>query len=253
MHRRDSVRFRFTYLVMVTDPGSPLFGKRYYGKHSTCRMDDGYVGSSPAILEYVRNHGRDGVERTVLEFFGDDESLAAAELSLVSRMMDSLGSDCLNRRRGSCGGFGAAHAMIMRLPREERAIRARAASLAKAKAPEAVRESWRGHCREAHRRQSPEARKRRYDGVSRSLRRYYASEDWRMNREKRNEVNRESNRRTATIWRREFASVFGATPESFRASGLMGSAMKLYKAVKAGKECSEDEIRRIVEATHRRG
>lgn len=54
-----------------------------------------------------------------------------------------------------------------------------------------------------------EEKEKRYSQVSASLTKYYQTEAGKKEIEKRKIKNKESNKKTAQIWRREFQNIFG--------------------------------------------
>lgn len=243
------MRFRFTYEVQIIDRKSSLFGKKYYGKHTTKKLNDDYVGSSQVIRDYVRKHGRDGIKRRILCMFQDDESLNKAAKELIKSKMSELGDDCLNLRCSSVGGFDAVNEAWRKKSPIERSKCARNAGLAKKNCPIEVRQSWSRHYRAAHAQMSKEEKAKRYGRVSASLARYYSTPKGRAEIAARLPSNIESNRIISRQWRTEFRMLFGTTPESFRKFGKMKAALDLFRVAKKNKENYKDEINRFVAST----
>lgn len=82
-----------------------LVTNRYYiGMHSTCNLDDGYMGSGKRLRYSIRKYGVDNHVREILEFFESRELLIEAEIkSITPEMIQD--KDCMNLMCGGTGGF----------------------------------------------------------------------------------------------------------------------------------------------------
>ena len=241
---------RYTYQTKVVDPESPLFGKFYFGKHSSVDGRELYFGSGNIIRQYIRDHSWDGLEVTILDYYDTDEELCRAERELIERKMLELGDRCLNLRASASGGWRDVSRINMsRLSRVERVQQCRRAARSKLSATPERRALWSRHASLAHSRMSPHRERQRYDKVAAGLRDYYSSESWQKEKSMRVARNRESNIRRAAIWRGGFRSLFGCTPESFRMAGRMKDAIALYKIIKdSTREEQQYEVERFMES-----
>jgi group I intron endonuclease len=62
-----------------------LSGKQYVGSHSTCIIDDGYLGSGWALQNAIKKYGRRNFVRKELEFFDDSISAHKAERVYIEK------------------------------------------------------------------------------------------------------------------------------------------------------------------------
>jgi hypothetical protein len=78
---------------------------RYYiGMHSTCNIDDGYMGSGKRLRYSIRKHGIENHIREILDFFDTRELLIEAEKQAITLEMIT-DKDCMNLKGGGDGGF----------------------------------------------------------------------------------------------------------------------------------------------------
>ena len=71
----------------------------YIGMHRGDIFDDDYWGSGSGIKEHMKLNGRDGLDRSVLQEFANEESCATMEAELVT--WDTVNDPmCLNRQPG---------------------------------------------------------------------------------------------------------------------------------------------------------
>ena len=62
-----------------------LVTKRYYiGMHSTCNLEDGYIGSGTRLRRSIRKYGVENHIKEVLEYFATRELLAKRESEIVT-------------------------------------------------------------------------------------------------------------------------------------------------------------------------
>ncbi len=59
-------------------------GQLYIGKHSTCRLDDDYLGSGTFLTRAIKAHGRHNFERTIISFHPTAREALDAEFELVT-------------------------------------------------------------------------------------------------------------------------------------------------------------------------
>jgi hypothetical protein len=86
-------------MIYINNPESTLYGKVYYGQHSTNNLNDGYIGSGKIIKNYIKKYP-DGYYRKILQLYSSAEELDKAEYELIK---PHLGKDyCLNL----CDGGG---------------------------------------------------------------------------------------------------------------------------------------------------
>ena len=82
-----------------------ITGRWYIGIHSTCNMDDGYMGSGNRLRHSIRKYGKDNHIKEILEFFDNREDLAKRETEVVNHNLikEEL---CMNLTTGGLGaGF----------------------------------------------------------------------------------------------------------------------------------------------------
>jgi len=79
-------------------------GKRYYGKHSTDNIKDGYLGSGTAIENAIKKYGESNFERIDLAFFETSDLAYEFEGLVVD---ESIVNDpnTYNIKKGGFGGF----------------------------------------------------------------------------------------------------------------------------------------------------
>ena len=91
--------YYYTYMIYINNPESSLYGKVYYGQHSTNNLNDGYIGSGKIVKNYIKKYP-DGYYRKILQFYSSAEELDKAENELIK---PHLGKEyCLNL----CDGGG---------------------------------------------------------------------------------------------------------------------------------------------------
>ena len=94
--------YYYTYLVIPTNKRSTLFGKVYFGKHKTEKLDDSYIGSGKKIRRYIKKYPND-YYREIIKFYSSEEELNKAEYELIH---PHLGKKyCLNLQEGGIGGY----------------------------------------------------------------------------------------------------------------------------------------------------
>lgn len=60
-------------------------GKIYIGKHSTAKLDDGYLGSGYYILEAIKKHGKENFTREILSEHATSDEAYLAESLIVTK------------------------------------------------------------------------------------------------------------------------------------------------------------------------
>ena len=83
-----------------------ITGRYYIGMHSTCNIDDGYMGSGKRLRYSIRKYGVDNHIKEILEFFENRELLVEGEIKAITPDM-ILGIDCMNLMGGGTGGFSS--------------------------------------------------------------------------------------------------------------------------------------------------
>ena len=81
-----------------------ITGRWYIGMHSTCNMDDGYMGSGKRLRRSIRKYGVDNHKKEILGFFENRELLIEAEKKAITPDM-VLDDNCMNLKGGGTGGF----------------------------------------------------------------------------------------------------------------------------------------------------
>jgi len=82
-----------------------LVTERYYiGMHSTCNLDDGYMGSGKRLKYSIRKYGVDNHKKEIIEFFETRELLIEAEKKAITPEMIT-DKNCMNLKEGGFGGF----------------------------------------------------------------------------------------------------------------------------------------------------
>ena len=81
-----------------------ITGRWYIGMHSTCNMDDGYMGSGKRLRRSIRKYGVDNHKKEILGFFENRELLIEVEKKAITPDM-VLDDNCMNLKGGGTGGF----------------------------------------------------------------------------------------------------------------------------------------------------
>lgn len=81
-----------------------ITGRYYIGMHSTCNLNDGYMGSGKRLRYSLRKHGVENHKKEILEFFDSRELLVEAEKKVITADMlnDNM---CMNLKAGGEGGL----------------------------------------------------------------------------------------------------------------------------------------------------
>lgn len=85
-----------------------LAGHYYYGKHTTNKLNDNYIGSGKILTSYYKKYGKIEGEtyiKEIIQFYNSIEELNKAEYELIG---DKWKTDplCLNLKQGGEGGNG---------------------------------------------------------------------------------------------------------------------------------------------------
>ncbi len=79
-------------------------GRYYVGMHSTCNLEDGYMGSGKRLRYSIRYHGIENHTKEILEYLPTREELVIREIEIVTNEL--IAEDlCMNLREGGTGGF----------------------------------------------------------------------------------------------------------------------------------------------------
>lgn len=81
-----------------------ITGRYYIGMHSTCNLEDGYMGSGKRLRRSIRKYGVDNHKKEILGFFENRELLIEAEKKAITPDM-VLDDNCMNLKGGGTGGF----------------------------------------------------------------------------------------------------------------------------------------------------
>ena len=79
-------------------------GRWYIGMHSTCNLEDGYMGSGKRLRRSIRKYGKENHTKEILEYFDTREELVEAEKKAITEDMIT-DSNCMNLCVGGQGGF----------------------------------------------------------------------------------------------------------------------------------------------------
>ena len=93
--------YHYIYQVYLTNPESSMFGKLYFGKHSTNNILDGYIGSGKLLKRYLKKYPND-YYRKILHLYNSTEELNKAEYELIHKHFGKPYS--LNLCEGGQGG-----------------------------------------------------------------------------------------------------------------------------------------------------
>ncbi len=77
--------------------------KKYYGKHSTYDMDDGYIGSGTILCRSIKKYSKDSFRRDILMFFDSESDLNKYEMLFINESLVSK-DDVYNIAIGGQGG-----------------------------------------------------------------------------------------------------------------------------------------------------
>jgi hypothetical protein len=86
-------------------------GRWYIGMHSTCNLEDGYMGSGLILRRSIRKHGADNHTKEILEYLETRESLILREIEIINKELIGDGL-CMNLKEGGEGGFSSEEHMM---------------------------------------------------------------------------------------------------------------------------------------------
>ena len=89
--------FYYTYIIYINNPESSLYGKIYFGQHSTNNLNDKYIASGRIIKDYIKKYPGQ-YYRKILNLYNSKEELDKAEYQLIHPHLGK--SYCLNLREG---------------------------------------------------------------------------------------------------------------------------------------------------------
>lgn len=112
-----------------------ITGRYYIGMHSTCNLEDGYIGSGLRLRRSVRKHGIENHKKEILEFFESRELLIIAEENAITPEMitdnmcmnltgggknsfDAINNNGLNNKVNQCSLAGKSHANRIKTDKE---------------------------------------------------------------------------------------------------------------------------------------
>ena len=218
------MRYYYLYEIKIDNPLSKLNGCYYYGKHSTSNLKDNYFGSGKIITSYRKKYGINGLIKTILQYFNNENELNEAERILIKNKKEELKDKCINLNDGGYGSFTYINSLYTKedrsrivmnsstqQQRHERAVLAGEANKKRLEDPKNLKD-FKEKIKKMHADMSPEEKIKRYEKVSESLK---------------------TNKKVATQWREEFKSLFkGQQPESFRKYGKQKEANQLFKNIR---------------------
>jgi hypothetical protein len=79
-------------------------GRWYIGMHSTCNLEDGYMGSGLRLRRSIRKYGIENHTKEILEYCATREELVLREIEIVNKELIS-DDNCMNLKEGGTGGF----------------------------------------------------------------------------------------------------------------------------------------------------
>ena len=86
-------------------------GRWYIGMHSTCNLEDGYMGSGTVLRRSIRKYGVENHSKEILELFPSREELVLREQEIVNKELIGDGK-CMNIKEGGIGGFSSYEHMV---------------------------------------------------------------------------------------------------------------------------------------------
>ncbi|EMX8593835.1 MULTISPECIES: NUMOD3 domain-containing DNA-binding protein [Enterobacter cloacae complex] len=97
--------FHYCYKTTVIDSnGKERF---YLGKHSTKKLDDGYLGSGLILQRILKSSKEYEIKKEIIEFFDTSEDAFEFEELIISEAIEKYGKGkiCLNVKPGGKGGW----------------------------------------------------------------------------------------------------------------------------------------------------
>ena len=100
MPRRKEKKYHLLYKTR-----NDITNKFYIGIHSTCNLNDGYLGSGKIIRYSIKKYGKENHSIEILEFLNNREELLEKESQIIN---DKLLEDplCMNLQLGGNNGWG---------------------------------------------------------------------------------------------------------------------------------------------------
>jgi hypothetical protein len=95
--KQKTIHYLYKTTCLVT-------GKYYIGMHSTCNLDDGYMGSGKRLRYSIHKHGVENHVKKILEFFKTRDLLIEAEKKAITPEIIT-DKNCMNLKGGGEGGF----------------------------------------------------------------------------------------------------------------------------------------------------
>ena len=92
---------KYHYVYIITNKINHKF---YIGKHSTNKLDDGYMGSGTAINKAIQKYGIENFSKRILCFCDSAEDAYKVEEFLVTDNLIKR-EDCYNIKTGGNGGI----------------------------------------------------------------------------------------------------------------------------------------------------
>ena len=92
---------KYNYIYLITNKTN---GKIYIGKHSTNKLDDGYMGSGKLILKAEQKYGIENFTKDYLAFCDSEETLNYLEKFYIKKYKArEIGYNLTDGGDGSCG------------------------------------------------------------------------------------------------------------------------------------------------------
>ena len=213
------MRYYYLYEIKIDNPLSKLNGCYYYGKHSTSNLKDNYFGSGKIITSYRKKYGINGLIKTILQYFNNENELNEAERILIKNKKEELKDKCINLNDGGYGSFTYINSLYTKedrsrimmnsstqQQRHERAVLAGEANKKRLEDPKNLKD-FKEKIKKMHADMSPEEKIKRYEKVSESLKRYYGTDKGKKELQNRILKNKETNKKVATQWREDFVNM----------------------------------------------
>lgn len=93
----------FNYIYKITNK---INGKIYIGKHSTDKLDDGYMGSGKIIKQAIKKYGVENFTKEILEFCDKEVELNDLEKHYIDKYNSTDRSIGYNLTKGGDGKSG---------------------------------------------------------------------------------------------------------------------------------------------------
>lgn len=122
---------------------------------------------------------------------------------MIQNKKSELQEKCLNLNDGGHGSFSYINRTLTKEQKHINAIIGGNANKQRLQDP-IVAEQWRNQVKERHANMSFKEKNEIYSKVSNSLKEYYQTDEGKKEKEERKIKNRESNKKTSAIWRKEF-------------------------------------------------